>query len=232
MAKGNGIVSVPLGVAEHAAKGAVDAVLEQPKAAQMHKIGEAYTEEGKLYREKLDNVSATAATADNVLNVATDPKKILGIIMLVGLVVFLVWLLKDQLKSLFGFIGDAFRESRDNSRAQADAVERYSDASGYSAGFENMAADLADRIDNAVSWWGDNEEAIYAALREVKTTADWVLLQKRWNAKERWWSKGPLAQKNYGDLVTCLTSNLDDAELAKCRTILRNNGVAAASIGF
>ena len=207
-------------------------VLSQPKKADMHSYGNATLQDNIEYRERLDNISHTAATADNVMNVVTDPKKIIGLILLVGLIVLIVYLLKSQLKSVFSGIGSWWKNRQDIKDSDNQANNRYGDANGYSPGFEDMAQDLADRIYNAISWTGDNEEAIYSALREVKTTSDWILLKKKFDNDNHWWSKGVLALKKYGDLVTCLTDNLDDTELAKCRNILITNGVDHSAIGF
>ena len=107
----------------------------------------------------------------------------------------------------------------------------YSDSRGLTEGFEQRAQSLADRIYSAISWTGDNEEAIYSVLREVKTSADWLLLQTKFGSDKKW-SKGIIPLTHSGDLIYCLTDNLEEPELAMCRSILTGNGVPASAIGF
>lgn len=200
----------------------------QPKAAQMHTYAAAQSPESAAYRERLDNISHTAATADNVLNVATDPKKMLGILMLIGLICLVFWLLKDQLKNVFDGLGDIFgglfKKAKAYKRAGDKGGNTDPDIRTLTA---SEAKSLADSIYSSFSWIDDKEQIIYSSLRQIYGDVNWELVQEHWGPtrdfKRIWTGDKSLSLP----MALCL---LDKDETEMCREILKNNGVV--NIGF
>lgn len=221
-------IDTSMGVAEHAAVKTIDLAVKQPQAAQMHKYGEAKSAESIAYRERLDNVSHTAATVDNVMNVATDPKKILGIIMLVGLVCFIIWLLKDQLKTVFSGVGEVVDSFFKKIKARKIAKEKGGNTDpGIRTLSNSEALALADSIYSAFSWIDDKEQVIYSSLRQIEGDINWELVQQQWGPT-RQFKRFVTGNKSVNlPMALCL---LDRDETEMCRSILRNNGVV--NLGF
>ena len=89
---------------------------------------------------------------------------------------------------------------------------------------------LAVRILYACKGPGTDEDEIYAVLGELRTSADWEYLQRKWRSAVMNLSKfqRTLAYSIYGihaDLISTLKSELTKKELDKCRGILKAKGI-------
>lgn len=201
-----------------------------PKKADMHDIGKATIQENIEYRERLDNVSATAATADNVLNVATDPRKMLGLLMLIGLIVLLVWMLKKPLQGAFGWLGSIFGRLKAKNDAQSE-TDKYADPNRTDKSQMNYdkAKEVADNIYSAFGWFDDDEQVIYGQLGWVQGDNDWALVKQAWGGT-RHFSRFITGNKSY-TLEGALGGYLSEAERQICRNTLRGNGVTMP-LGF
>lgn len=217
-------VDAALDVSKHAATGVVDLTLAKPTKVDMHAIGAAQSQESIAYRERLDNVSATAATADNVLNVATDPKKMLGLLMLIGLLVLVAYLLRNQLSSAFSWIGGIFSTAKAKSQAKKNAA-KYGDDSTPDGSLMTYdeARQAADTIYSAFGWLDDQENVIYSQLGRVRGNQDWALLIEAWGPT-RHFSRFFTGSKDYS-LEGALAAFLSDAERQVCRNTLVSAGV-------
>ena len=179
-----------------------------------------HSQEAQAYRDKLSNVDATTRTADNIMTVFGDPKKVLGIIMTVLLI---VWLL-----SKFGDKIADFISSLISPVSHAFDVHRAENLTGTPATIDNsQAAAIADAIDACILPNGDDEQGIYAQLRSLNTPADWQAVCNAFGTRQcRKKVLGITTHNEKHDLRAMLTCNLTDKELAQIRTILANIGVA------
>ena len=86
---------------------------------------------------------------------------------------------------------------------------------------------LAKQIYTACESAGTDENAIYSALSQLRTQADWELLQRRFaNVYEdthAWYHV--LSTNLSSDLVATLQSELSTSELNRCREILEDHGI-------
>lgn len=92
-------------------------------------------------------------------------------------------------------------------------------------------AGLRDRLINAFSGFGTDEDEVYGVLSELKTQADWEYLQRYW--------ENSMSKKNIGwvglvlggmmglatTLIATMKSELDKNELKKCRKILEDKDI-------
>lgn len=86
---------------------------------------------------------------------------------------------------------------------------------------------LAKQIYDACEGGGTGENAIYNALGQLRTQADWELVQRRfatiYNDTHAWYHI--LSTNLSSDLIATLQSELDSGELARCRQILEGNNI-------
>ena len=86
---------------------------------------------------------------------------------------------------------------------------------------------LAQQIYTACKGGGTDENAIYSALSQLRTQADWELLQRRfagvYEESSAWYHL--LSTNISSSLVATLQSELLQKELNKCRDILEDTGI-------
>lgn len=90
--------------------------------------------------------------------------------------------------------------------------------------------ELLVRLAYAMKGPGTNESEIYAVLGELRTQADWDLMQRRWS--EAFMSESSLTRTImrvvYGlreSLIATLKSEMTRKELDRCRKILSSKGI-------
>ncbi|MBQ9473271.1 MAG: hypothetical protein IJU81_02535 [Bacteroidales bacterium] len=171
------------------------------------------------YRDKLSSVDATTRTADNILTVFGDPKKVLGLIMTVLLI---VWLLSKFGDKITGFLSSLISPV-----AHLFDIHRAEALTGTVATLTNsQAAALADNVHSCFQSSGDDEEALYAYLRTLNTPADWQALCNAYGTRQCLKRVAGIPYHNQQhDLPTMIRCNLTDNETAKIRQILANIGV-------
>ena len=91
--------------------------------------------------------------------------------------------------------------------------------------------DLAKRMLHAfIDKFGTDEDAVYAVLGQLKSQADWVKLKREYEkvwSDESWLEQGihiVISMKS-GNLVADMKDELSSKELARCRSILEENGI-------
>jgi len=85
---------------------------------------------------------------------------------------------------------------------------------------------FAQKIENAGSDIGTDEDSIFAVFRKIKTNKDLLLLKKAFGTRPYTGDILPyFILRNNLDLQGWLTSELSSSEVTKINTILRNNGV-------
>lgn len=89
---------------------------------------------------------------------------------------------------------------------------------------QNELNDLADRIYNAFSWTGDDEDAIYSAFDEF--------VQKQGNTSDFLVLKSTYTLRHDDNLFNDLSDNLNDDELNQVRSILMNSNIDKNQISF
>lgn len=172
------------------------------------------------YRDKLSSVDATTRTADNILTVFGDPRKVLGLIMTVLLIVWLLSKFGDKITAFLSSVISPVTHALDVARAERQT--------GTVATLSNsQAATLADNIHACFQSSGDDEESIYALLQTLNTPADWQALCNAYGTRQCIKRVAGIPYHNQQhDLTAMLHCNLTDKETARVRQILANIGVA------
>jgi len=183
------------------------------------KVDAATTEDAIAYREKLGNVDATTRTADNIMTVFGDPKKVLGIAMTVLLIVWVLSKFGDKIGDFLGGIVSPVKHLFDVHRAER--------LTGTVATLSNEQAQvLADRIYACFQPSGDDEGGVYSCLRTLNTAADWEAVCNAFG--ERTCRKKILGFTSHNekhDLPNMIQCNFTDSETEEVRQILANIGV-------
>lgn len=181
------------------------------------------------YASKLADVDATASTADNVLTVFGDPRRAFGLLISVVVIALIFFLFRSQVKSavksIFNTLAKPFRDV-EAENSVADKVQLLTGESRSSTDLSaSEALAIADRIYGNISVAGDNEAGIYSALRDIRSSNDWLLVRQQFGVRS-WGIWGS------GGLDDILTDNLSSSELKQCRSILIANNVNPELIYF
>lgn len=181
------------------------------------------------YASKLADVDATTSTADNILTVFGDPRRAFGLFLSVLLLALLLFLfrsyLKNTAKSIFDTLAKPFRDA-DSEYNVADKVQLLTGEARKDTDLSaSEALAVADRIYANISFSGDNEAGIFSALRDIRSSNDWLLVRQQFGVRS-WGLFGS------GGLDDILTDNLSSSELKQCRSILIANGVNPDLIYF
>lgn len=132
-------------------------------------------------------------------DVVTDPKKMLGLGITVVLVIVVIVFFGSKIKSWYNQTKAEIKAN--NTISSGDQTKEW--------------RTLANRIYNAMSGWGTDEDTVYAVLAECKSNADYSALKAAF---------ATITQKH--DLDWWINDELTSSELDKARAILNQSGVS------
>lgn len=214
---------------QHAVTGVTDTVLAKPDLAAMHSYAAAADPQNISYRERLGNINETAKTADNILNIIADPKKLLGIVVLIAVVVLLLWLFKDNIAKLWdSTLGKFFKRASDkkdteNSLAALgfgkEDVDEIKD--NYPTLTQAQAERIATVFEGCFGAWNDDEATAEKLLKDIKGDINWQMVITAFGT--------PTIKRVFGsgrpyDLPSAITSFMPEKQ-DDFRAILKRNGV-------
>ena len=207
----------------------VDLALKQPSAAKTHRYTAATSESSVAYREKLGNISATAETVDNVLNVATDPKKMLGLVLFIGVLCLVFWLMREKMKSYLSPVWKAlfvqpfsiWKNIRETEKRGGKVGEIRIDVKA-----------IAESLARSFGFINDDELSIESNLKQISNDSEWLAVVEEFGEQNyRTWDH-PIAGENF-TLPAAIKKFADDtAELNRWRSILTENGITPSILGF
>ena len=182
------------------------------------------------YNQTLKQIDATSRTV-GALGRNVRAKNIVGIwwglVVLVLLTVFTLWLVKKYLKNeagnLWDFVSKPYRDLVAELRA-LEAVEQTGTAP--TLGGVDDATEVADRIYACFQPLHDDEQTLYALLRgRIANAADWSLVKGRFGVRDCPKVGLMVGIKHTGDLEHVIADNLSPKERATVRQILNSKGI-------
>lgn len=215
------------------AKGAYTvATMENTTVKGMHE--QSYqgpaTAEQIAYRNKLAAVSDTSKTADNVFAVFGSPKKVLGLmvsILLVVLTVIVVWtIFGKKLKSLFSGGSDSLKETIKQLGIDINSGNRGNLT-------EDTAKDFADSLYAMFGNINDDNDGIVTKMKSLTYAEDYVRVRSAWRTRK---CKKPLVYtwlnggEHEHDLPGMLRCNLNDRRCTEIKTHLTSIGVTETGL--
>lgn len=224
----NNIVTTATKSLGHGVDGTVDMVMRPGEAAKLHATDKAISEDSMAYRERLGDVNKTTETVDNVLTVLSDPKKMLGIVMAIGVLLLVIFIFRKTLKSALSSLWDTIKSpfaaaiNAENDKKDLEDLtgERapkptYSNSQKYKQ--------LADDLHAALKPYNEEENTVFSCLRQIKNNADWIQVKAQYGSRP--YHKG----WGYSERVATLEATINDTftqkNRKKCVDILVGNGV-------
>lgn len=202
-----------------------------PTAATLHQTNGAAPQH---YQQHLDTVDATTRTADNILTVISDPRKTIAIAILIITLLALILIFRSRIKNALSTLWDTLARPFRDAKAESDAEQYVNLRTGEQRTATDLtpaeASIIADDIHACFSIWGDNEQGIYTALNQIRSSNDWILLKQQYRSRPIY--HGTFWTKDTVGLEQALALKLNDQELARCRQILIDNGVNQTLINF
>ena len=203
----------------------VDKALEEPKAIQIHDqayVGE-YTDSDRDYANKLHKTTETVKTVDNVTMFLSSPKKMLGLFMFVLIVFFVVKFFGKKIKNAATEIASPI----------TDAVTRAAIVSNYGELTLNdeSAKTFANNLYAMFGFIDDQDDAIVAKMKSIKTKADYMLIKKQFGTRlcKRLWVIVPGIAHTH-DLPGMLVHNLNDTRQNAVYEYLLSIGIDETSL--
>lgn len=153
----------------------------------------------------MSKINQKLQTTDQFLNIVSDPKKAVSIIILIVAGILLIWLVWRLIKNTVSKTGIAL----ETGAALAGEI-----ASGGTLSYSNSEYNsMASRIYAAVKGPGTDEETIYAQFNKLKTKADLLKLIAAFGTKDEM------------TLSEWLADDLNNSEINKVNEILANAGI-------
>lgn len=201
-----------LGAAGEAAKGMGRAAENFSKPATVVKDFHEIDGDGG-YRDNLVRVSDTAKTADNVMTVFSDPKKLIGIILVLA-VLFLI--LRFFWKKIKAVASEAMTPVTET--AAVLAIESEHGDTSMSA---EAAGTFADSLYSLFGYLNDDNDGIVAKMKSLKKKADYYLVKMKFG--ERKCKK--IGSNHTHDLPGMLRHNLNNTRCQAIQEHLSSLGV-------
>ena len=163
---------------------------------------------------KLQNFDRGVSSADKFLDVISDPRKAIAIVIIVLLIIGLLWFFKSQISNLFSGI-----KTRINQQQVSNEIEQ---TYGSATLTSSQVITLADNVHSCFgTWFGDNEDQLYIYLSQINNQADYELLKKTYGNR-----KCPkLSCSTLHDLEGVINCNLDSSERQHIKSILASKGI-------
>lgn len=144
-------------------------------------------------------------TTDQFLNIVSDPKKAVSIIVIIVAGILLIWLVWRLFKNTVSKTSEAITTNA----ALASELASGGSLSYSTSEYNSMAA----RIYAAVKGPGTDEDTIYAQFNKLKTKADLLRLIAAFGTKDEM------------TLSEWLADDLNNSEINKVNNILANSGI-------
>lgn len=196
--------------------------------------------EGK-YTHGLQNVNDTIATTDNVLNLFSNPSKILSFLFILALVALVILLFRGQLNKLWAAlkkpfeeawtdvkVGEQVRTSGFNSIPQLAINQNQEESSDLQ--FSN---DDARHVAEAIAgcwggfWGGDDTDVLFSLLRRIPGPRSFQLTDGYYRQLYKTYNDGLWNKRTTTDIISDMVYNLSASEQQTAKSIL-----AARNINF
>ncbi|MBO7201852.1 MAG: hypothetical protein J6V54_10735 [Bacteroidales bacterium] len=171
-----------------------------------------------MNNQRLDNFDRGVSSADRFLNVISDPRKAIAIVIIVMLIIGLLWLFKSQISSIVSSIKGAI-----NQRQAENEIEQNYGSTSISAA---KIAEMANNIHSCFGYLGDNEQQLYNYLSQLGNTADYEALKAAYGNRTCP-GIGCSTLHNLEGMINC---NLDSSERQQIKAILAQKGIHITQI--
>ena len=166
-----------------------------------------------MNEQRLNNFDRSVSSADRFLNVVSDPRKAIAIVIMVLLVVGLLWLFKNQISNLVGSLKNLINQHR----AENEIEEHY----GSTSLSASKIAELANNIHSCFGLFGDDEQQLYNYLSQLGNSADYEALKAAYGNR----SCSGFGCSTLHNLEGMMNCNLASSERQQVKSILATKGV-------
>ena len=167
---------------------------------------------------KLDNFDRGVSSADKFLDVISDPRKAIAIVIMVLLVIGLLWFFKSQIGNLVSSIRGAI-----NQRQAENEIEQHYGSTSLSAA---KIAEMANNIHSCFGLLGDDEQQLYNYLSQLANAADYEALKAAYGNR----TCAGLGCNTLHNLEGMINCNLDGSERQHMKAILAQKGIINTQI--
>lgn len=161
-------------------------------------------EAGNQYVDKLRNIDRTTQTTNNIVNILSNPRTIVALI-----VVFAVlFLFGASIVKLVKEISKTIKKNRQKNAAIKRAEDKTNQVSELSV--EEMDAICSD-VESAFGWWSDNNSAVVAAVRRIPTVPDWAGVNELYSTRNHK-CKGPGKKNHKHTMAAAIMCNMSNTK--------------------
>lgn len=171
-----------------------------------------------MKQTRLDNFDRRVSSTDKFLDMISDPRKAIAIVIMVLLVIGLIWYFKNQISGLFSSIKGAINQRQ----AEQEIEQTYGSTT---IGTKDLAK-LADNIHSCFGYISDDEDQLYIYLSQLNSQADYESLKMMYGHRE---CPGAGCSTLH-DLEGVINCNLDSGERQHIKSILAQKGITNTQI--
>lgn len=167
---------------------------------------------------RLDNFDRRLSSADRFLDVISDPRKAIAIVIMALLVIGLIWYFKNQISGLFSSIKGAINQQR----TENEIRQNYGSTSLSAAAI----AEMANNIHSCFGYLSDDEQQLYNYLSQLNNAADYEALKAAYGNR----TCAGIGCSTLHDLEGMINCNLDGSERQQVNAILAQKGITNTQI--
>ena len=171
-----------------------------------------------MNNQRLDNFDRGVSSADKFLDVISDPRKAIAIVIIVLLIIGLLWFFKSQISGLISSIKGAINQRQ----AEQEIQQNY----GSTTLSAQTIAEMAANIHSCFGYLGDDEQQLYNYLSQLGNAADYEALKAAYGNRTCP-GIGCSTLHNLEGMINC---NLDGSERQQIKAILAQKGIHITQI--